>query len=135
MTATVDLSAYRTLYLQTAREQLSIIRKGLLMVRLNPNDVESLKNIHISAHSIKGQSLAMGYQKTALCCRLIEYIFRDALEKKLQFTSELVSAIKDTLDKVSDSLAAVEKTGVELDLTSTEQNLEKLSGVKLPPAV
>ena len=128
----VDLSSYKSLYLQTARENLAVVRNGLLMVRLNPDDRESLKKMHISAHSVKGQSLAMGYEKTAMYCRLIEYVFRDALEKKLALTPEIISCLKDSLTQVESSLDSIEKNGKEIDLLEQQKELGKMCGIKVP---
>ena len=132
MAQTIDLSAYKNLYLQTAREHIGVIRNGLLMIRLNPEDKASLEKVHISAHSIKGQSLAMGYEKTALYARLLEYIFRDALDKKLELTPEKIACLKDSVTHIEESLASIEKNNKEIDLLDKQNALSKMCGIKVP---
>ncbi len=132
MVQTIDLSAYKKLYLQSARELIATIRNGLLMIRLNPDDKASLEKIHIAVHSLKGQNLAMGYQKTAIYCRLIEYIFRDALEKKIELKPEVITCLKDSLTQIEESIASIEKTDKEIDLLEKQKELSKICGIKVP---
>lgn len=90
-----NFGKYRALYVRTAHELIEKLKNNLKSV--NPTDRELLETIHRDAHSLKGQSLFMGYQHIGQLSRMIEYILRDIIGHKLTFSSQLLNAIIDSV--------------------------------------
>ena len=69
---TRDISSYKKLYLRTAKEYSDMLSNNYVRISLNALDKEPLKNMYLSAHSLKSQSQAMGYVKIGRLSGMIE---------------------------------------------------------------
>src|SRR5436190_22354225 len=87
--ASVDLSQFRALYTQTAYEYIKKLEDSLQLLRQEPSDKESMNDMYISAHSLKSQSLLMGYTSLADTALALEKTFR-ALKEGIEPASEEV---------------------------------------------
>ena len=66
-----DLSFFKDLYIQTANEYLANLQNGIRQLPSNPKNNELINQIYIDVHSLKSQSIAMGYKNTGVLSRLI----------------------------------------------------------------
>lgn len=99
-----DLSDYKTLYLQTAKEYVG---KMLISLGQLSNDVsnrEALNNLHIASHSLKSQSQVMGFNDIASICLNIEKMSDDALKGIIQLNNENILNIKKKVEELDGSL-------------------------------
>lgn len=121
-----EMNQYKTLYFQTAKEHINTLSENLpKFVQGNENDKEMAEKIFIAAHSLKGQSLMMGYQKVGHACLLIEKTFRnikDGVFNKDQVNADLAQQI---VDKVSQWVNTAEAESMEPDLDQEVAELEK----------
>lgn len=125
-----DLSQYKDLYLQTSREYLQSLNTALLKLEKKPADKEAIEEIFRSAHSLKGQSVAMGYEATGSLCHTVEDIFYEIREGRMKLTPELADLLFASFDSLTASIDKIEKEGKELDLLSQTGKLKGLTGVK-----
>ena len=125
----VDLSAYKDLYLQTGRQYISDMNTALTALQSDKTNKEALDTMHISAHSLKSQSQIMTYAKTGALSGTIEFLFRDIKEGKQQVTDETLTHLKDALQKISASLDAIEKTNTENDLSGDIDRMKQFTGI------
>lgn len=96
----VDLSDYKTLYLQTAKEY---INKMLISLNQLSNDVlnkEALNNLHIASHSLRSQSQVMRFTEIANICLDIEKVSNNALKGIIQLNDEIISDIKKGVERL-----------------------------------
>jgi len=77
----IDMSAYKDLYVETAREYIETLKKNLTLLNENTTNKEAIYEMFRSYHSLKSQSHAMGYMKTAEFCKLLEDYFQSLGER------------------------------------------------------
>ena len=63
--STVDLSKFKTLYNQTALEYVKKLEDTVTLLRTDAANKNAMNEIYIAAHSLKSQSLMMGYLSLA----------------------------------------------------------------------
>ena len=108
--ATADLSSYKTLYIQTAKEYVNKISVSLDKLSSNVLDKDALNNLHIASHSLKSQSQVMGFIHIANLCLSIEKTSNEALKGNSQLIHKDISDIKQAVDEISLKLAQIEQT-------------------------
>lgn len=102
--ATTDLSDYKNLYLQTAKEYVEKMSVGLDQLSSDISNKQALNNIHISSHSLKSQSQVMGFTDIVNICLNIEKMSDDALKGMVQLNNENISEIKKSVEKLNEML-------------------------------
>ena len=112
----VNLSEFKTLYLSTAKEYLQAIRNGLEVLRTDPSNTEEIEIVHRSAHSLKSQSLVMGYETTGKLAHAIEVIFRNLHDTQ-------GSLHESTMEDVEKGVGGLESSIRQIETTGGEQNL------------
>lgn len=113
MTA-ADISSYKKLYLRTAKQYTDALSKNYIKISQNSLDKAALKNMYISAHSLKSQSQAIGYVKIAETSSMIEKTIKNILAKNIKITDDLMVVIKDAIKSVGSSLRNIEIENKEL---------------------
>lgn len=83
MSDEMDMQAYRDVFLSESAEYLQSIVDGLLKLESDPGDLEPVETVFRGAHSLKGMSAAMGYQRTADLTHKMESLM-DTVRKGLQ---------------------------------------------------
>ena len=117
----IDLSAYKALYLETARKLV----QEYVEIKSSPITQVSVKNLLRIFHSLKGQSMAMGYKNTALLCHQMETFARTLNDNNIPFTTELKDLL--LMPKVFlDDLDFIEKTNGETLLDKETLAMQKL---------
>lgn len=129
--STTDFSEFKSLFVATARKHLENIRTALSSLKKNTGDKDAMNNIYIAAHSLKGESLAMGYMTNSAVSQLIEKIFHAAKDGSLTLTDPILTTTLQSVEKLSDSIDCVEKEDKECILTDEQMSLEKVSGISL----
>lgn len=124
-----DLSEYKDLYLQTSREYLQSLNENLLKLEKNPSDPAAIDEIFRSAHSLKSQSAAMGYEKTGYLCHTVEDVFYEIKEGRLTPAAELADSLFKAFDNLTNSIDSIEQSGQEADLTESAEELKRQTGV------
>lgn len=123
--ATVDLSSYRQLYLETAKQYYDILSNNYLKISRNSLDKDAIKNIYISAHSLKSQSHAMGYIKMETLSGIIEKVIKNILANNTQIPNDLMVVIKEAIENVEISLRSIEEENKEKDTDAITKKLEE----------
>ena len=98
--ATTDLSNYKALYLQTAKEYAANLSAGCESLEKNILDKDALNQLHISSHSLKSQSQVMGHADIANICLNIEKISKDAMDGIVGLTDEIITNIKKSVEEL-----------------------------------
>lgn len=124
-----ELSQYKDLYLQTSREYLQSLNDSLLILEKDQHDKAAIDEIFRSAHSLKSQSAAMGYEKTGFLCHTVEDIFYEIKQDRLELTSELADILFKAFDDLTHSIDSIESSDAETDLTSQAEALKQQTGV------
>jgi len=127
----LDLQEYKKLYLETSQELLTKIQQGVADLRENPQNMDILSEVHRAAHSLKSQSLVMGYTQLGLAGRILEALFLNIKETKITLSDELMEIVEQSLTAMSASLTDIRQGHGEHNLSSYISNIENNTEIKL----
>ena len=77
----LDMSVYREAFLSESTEYLQGIVDALLTLESDPEDLEPVEAVFRAAHSLKGMSATMGYERTASLTHTMESLM-DTVRKR-----------------------------------------------------
>lgn len=106
---TVDLGSYKKLYLQTAKENSESLSSNYIKISRNSLDKDALKNMYISAHSLKSKSQVMGYIKIATLSGMIEKTIKNIIDSKIRISDSSIEVIKDAIENIKLLLRNIEE--------------------------
>ncbi|MFZ2959862.1 MAG: chemotaxis protein CheA [Candidatus Ozemobacteraceae bacterium] len=114
----IDLSQYMGMYIDGSKENLDLMDKMLLALEQNPSNTSVVGEIFRAAHTLKGMSATMGFEKVAHLTHEMENILDKLRNKQLQVTQPVVDVLFETFDVlrllVNDSISATD-SDVNLD--------------------
>lgn len=114
----VDIQKYKQLYLQTAEQYLQQYTSGLQAVQQNSADKNAISQMFIAIHSIKSQSLVMGYTEFGNFCKEVEAQLRPIKEGTVQLNPQVLNYLQAVGQKINTELRAVQTTGKDLGQTA-----------------
>jgi two-component system chemotaxis sensor kinase CheA len=114
----MDVSKYFSVFMDECREHLQLLNDGLLELENNPDDTV-LFRIFRSAHTLKGASATMGFNKIAKLTHVMEDLLSKIRSKEQTVTSEIISVLFEAVD-VLESLANNIAAGKEEDIDINE---------------
>ena len=121
-----DLSQYKNLYLQTARDLLITLKKNKQIIDVKQQDKKALEEIHRAAHSLKSQSLVMGYPKLGLLNKELEVVFYHLKDGSLEYSRSMCEIIDRALTCIAYSLDRIEKNNTEGDITQQIEEVDTI---------
>lgn len=96
----MDMSQYIEIFTEEAKEHLQNLNEGMLSLEKTPDELKILDEIFRSAHTLKGMSATMGFEKMAELTHLMENVL-----SKLKNGDEKISVkVMDVLFKCLDLL-------------------------------
>ena len=126
----IDLAAYKSLYLKTAREHVNNLKKNLQLLNTDPTDKKAIFEMFRLFHSLKSQNFFMGFEKTAQLCKVFEDFFREINEGKKTYKLDMSNITFKTIDELENSLNQIDTNNSETDLSqyiiSLGNNLRQL---------
>lgn len=126
----VDLNSYKKLYLDTASAKLS--EMTILFEKIAENqDPQAISDFHRLSHSIKSQSLVMGYAQLGLAGKILEALFRAVKEDRISLSGEVIQIVRQTITSMKASLQSIQSQTGELNLSKEIQSLEGYTPIKL----
>lgn len=119
----IDLSQYMGMYIDGSKENLDMMDKMLLNLEQNPNDIESMGEIFRAAHTLKGMSATMGFEKVAHLTHEMENILDKLRGGQIPVTTSVVDVLFETFDVlrilVNDTISSSD-SNVNLDAISNK---------------
>ncbi len=122
----MNTSQYRDMFIDESREHLQIMNEVLLKLENDMQDITLVNEIFRTAHTIKGMSGTMGYQKLAKLTHQMENVLHLCRNKEMAVDPVIIDMLFecfDGLDKYVENLAQYEEEG-ELDTTDLVRRLE-----------
>ena len=74
MTVDFDMSQYLNIFLDETEEQLQILDEALILLEQERENEELLNKIFRAAHTLKGSSASMGFEKMAQLTHVMESV-------------------------------------------------------------
>jgi two-component system chemotaxis sensor kinase CheA len=125
-----DQLKYKTLYLQTAREYVKILQENLAKLNSGNETADLIDSLHRDSHSLKGQSVMMGYHAIGALALLMENIFRTKKENNLVLTPEIINQLIQSVSEIAVCLDEIEKVNKEIDMFQTIEKLQTMTNIK-----
>lgn len=118
--------SYREIFLSESQEYLKNISSCLVKLENNPADLKSLNEIFRCAHTLKGMSATMGYDKIAALTHQMEDLLDELRGHKKPVTSEIVDALFSCIDILEQSIQDVRlNQDSNIDFNTCILNLKK----------
>jgi len=109
-------SEYIEVFVEESKSLLTDLNNLLLELENNPEDVEVMTSIFRIAHTLKGNSAAMGYESLSELAHAIEDLLDALRQKKVEMDEEIMNLIFDGVDAIAVMLEEiVEKGKTETD--------------------
>ncbi len=104
-----DMSKYLDVYLSEAEEHLENLNSSLLKLEDQPNNKELINSLFRSAHTIKGDSAAMGFQKISKLAHSIEDVLGLFKDQKLIANKRVIDLLFKSFDALEFMIKEVGK--------------------------
>lgn len=109
------------LFIETASGRIASLKRGLSILELEHNK-EVLNQLHIDAHSLKGEALLMEYKQLGRYSTVLEKFLKQIIEtnehiphEKHVFLTEAVSKLQETLQIIKDQKREPQELDQEAD--------------------
>lgn len=134
MPGDLDMAAYLGIFLDEAEEQLQVLDETLILLEQHQHDGELLNKIFRAAHTLKGSSASMGFEKMASVTHNMESILDELRQGKLVLSSAIIDSLLSSLDVLRRLREEIAQQGGEGDV-DIEGVLDKLDRVRSSAAV
>lgn len=122
----MDTSQYLNVFMDECQEHLKTLNQGLLSLEKQPDDAELLNSIFRAAHTLKGASSTMGFNKMSSVTHAMEDILTLIRRKELEITPEITNLLFDSLDLLEIlSKGITEGKEEDIEITGVLQRLKK----------
>ncbi|HAE38579.1 MAG TPA: chemotaxis protein CheA [Candidatus Riflebacteria bacterium] len=113
------------MYVDGSRENLDLMDKFLLALEQDPSNLEAVGEIFRAAHTLKGMSATMGFEKVAHLTHEMESILDQLRNHQLEVTPPIIDVVFETFDVlrtlVNDS---IEATDSNVDIETIVRKLQ-----------
>jgi chemotaxis protein histidine kinase CheA len=121
-----DITQYRAQFLTAAQTHIQEMQRQLSDIRNNLSNHAVLHEMHISAHSLKGEAYAMGYKNFGELITVVEKYLKQLIDGKKDFPIERFPAFAYAIAMVANVVTKLEQDNQEPELfeiikTSKEQ--------------
>ncbi len=128
MTDGLDMASYREAFLSESAEYLQGIVEALLTLESNPDDLEPVEAVFRAAHSLKGMSATMGYERTAELTHTMESLMDTVRKREQPVTGDLIDLIlraTDTLGTlINEETSGMPGSDIELLVQELKERTE-----------
>jgi two-component system chemotaxis sensor kinase CheA len=121
-----DLSQYMNIFLEEAEEQLQVLDQGLVMLEQDWDNQDLLNRIFRAAHTLKGSSASMGFNKIADLTHNMESVLDCFRNGELKVTQEVVDLLLECMDALSELKTELIEERDTVDVSGLIERLEEL---------
>lgn len=125
--AGINMNSYKDLYLKTAGEHLTTLSNNIVVLKENKNNAIALELLHRCSHSLKSQSLIMGYLTLGELAKTLELFFKQIIESKNIISTEHINLIYETIPRMQKSLEHIKRENTEIDLSGDIKKFDSLA--------
>ncbi|HEY5548505.1 MAG TPA: chemotaxis protein CheA [Coriobacteriia bacterium] len=125
MSDELDMGAYRQVFLSESTEYLQGVVDALLTLESDPEDLEPVEAVFRAAHSLKGMSGTMGYERTASLTHTMESLMDTVRKREQPVTGDLIDLVLRATDTLRDLINDESSGGCEIDPELMVQELRE----------
>ena len=132
----MDTNQYMDMFLDESHEHLQSLNEGLLSLEENSEDLSVVNDIFRNAHTLKGMSATMGYNKIAELTHEMEDVLDLIRKEQLKLNEDIIDTLfkcLDSLEQMVDSVANGESEDV-VDVSDLVSKLSSISKGEPAPA-
>ncbi|MFC2639181.1 MAG: Hpt domain-containing protein, partial [Mitsuokella sp.] len=119
---------YMEMFLDESHEHLQSLNEGLLKLEENKDDVSVVNDIFRNAHTLKGMSATMGYNKIAELTHEMEDVLDLIRKEQLKLDENIIDILFKCLDSLEQMVDNVGNGDPE-DLVDVSDLVKKLSAI------
>lgn len=109
----MDMSQYLEIFIDETKEHLQGLNEALLQLEQNPQDIATLNEIFRVAHTLKGMSGTMGFNKMAKLTHDMENVLHALRNNEIKVTPNLVDTLFMCLDALENYTENIVNTSNE----------------------
>jgi two-component system chemotaxis sensor kinase CheA len=125
----IDLSKFKDIYVSEVEDHIQKLNDNTLLLEKNATDMKLVEELMRSAHTIKGSSATMQYEKIAFLTHVLEDVFDYARSGVLKITPEIITVIFSAVDSLDKALKDIKDNKPEPDLNGIATELKRVTGV------
>ncbi len=114
----MDMSQYLEIFIEETKEHLQSLNQCLLQMEKNPGDNSMLNEIFRVAHTLKGMSGTMGFNRMSRLTHDMEDVLQALRSNEIKVSPELIDLLFECLDALESYTTTIVETGSE----GTEDN-------------
>ncbi|KMY54254.1 histidine kinase [Bacillus sp. FJAT-27231] len=118
----MDMSLYLGAFLDEVDEQIQILEEEVLNLEQDGENLDTIQRIFRSAHTLKGSSAAMGFDKMKELTHKVENVFDLIRNQQLKVNTEIINLIFESIDAIKQLKEAI------LNGTLDEADVSDLTG-------
>lgn len=122
-----DYAEYKPLFIKTAWEYMRDLETGIDALQNNPLNEQALETLHISAHSLKSQSLVMGYEQFAHTAHELEKLFYFLKNGGVQLESEEFLKVRGVIQSMKEVLTHISSEDNESDMSGEKHIIQEIN--------
>lgn len=124
----MDTNQYMDMFLDESHEHLQSLNEGLLSLEENSEDVSVVNEIFRNAHTLKGMSATMGYNKIAELTHEMEDVLDLIRKEQLKLNEDIIDTLFKCLDSLEQMINSV-GDGESEDVVDVTDLVAKLSAI------
>ncbi|HHY74123.1 MAG TPA: chemotaxis protein CheA [Bacillus bacterium] len=120
-----DITSYLNVFLDELDEQLQILDEKVLELEQDCNNLDIIQSIFRAAHTLKGSSAAMGFEKMKELTHKVENIFDLIRNNQLEVNTSIINVIFESIDFIKVLKGGIiNGTLTEIEITPIVEKLE-----------
>ena len=109
----MDVSQYLDIFIEETKEHLQSLNEHLLILEREPENENTINEIFRAAHSLKGMSATMGFERMKRLTHDMENVLSEVRNGKMKASSDLVDVMFKGLDALEAYLANIQASSNE----------------------
>ena len=114
----MDMESYRDVFLEEAEENIQNLNHALLDFERNVEDLTPVNELFRAAHTLKGMSATMGYDKLAEFTHTLEEILDNIRSGSLRATVEIINLLFKSVDVVQEFIESIKTQNLDAAVDS-----------------
>ena len=127
----MDTNQYMDMFLDESHEHLQSLNDGLLSLEDNMEDTSVVNEIFRNAHTLKGMSATMGFNKIAELTHEMEDVLDLIRKEQLKLNEDIIDTLFKCVDSLGQMIDSVGNGEAE-DVVDVSDLVKKLSSISKP---
>ena len=123
----MNMEGYKDVFLEEAEENVNNLNAALLAFEKNVEDLTPVNELFRAAHTLKGMSATMGYDKLAEFTHTLEEVLDNVRSGSLAPSVEVINLLFKSIDVVHAFVASIKEQNID----ASEGSRELIEDIKI----